>query len=385
MIDHRQSVPFAASLEAAVRLCGFQDRLGGLELGGIQVVDDGRDRQLVPGRVVGEVAAGPPQPVETEARADGEVDLCGFLHRQSGELRQSNQIAGRVAKMQAGDGIGQILGHAAFAQAFGLMGQQVAVVVGQEALERPAQGGNTRAVACDGACDIQGMPFHPQHPDGDALRQASGLDQHAGLNLRRHLVVQRLDRLPELVEAEDVPRHHEGAYDLRGCVAGLLADLVNEADAHAVDRLVGRQGGCDLPAQAMTADLLGVVLAQRCREVACDFAIQSRVVGQVGSQKLVVERDLGIGQQDRDLRPGETPIGLHPLLDRLVVGQVLQRAVQVAGALKAAHVAPEAVEQVPAEILGDGDRLCLQIVVPQHQLGDLVGHLGQQLVPLRAR
>ena len=53
----------------------------------------------------------------------------------------------------------------------------------------------------------------------------------------------------------------------------------------------------------------------------------------------------------------------------LVVGQELQRPVEPALLLEAAHEAPQPVEQRRALLLCDRDRLRLQVVVAQHELG----------------
>ncbi len=64
------------------------------------------------------------------------------------------------------------------------------------------------------------------------------------------------------------------------------------------------------------------------------------------------------------------------------VGSRLERAVELPGPL---HLADHpAVHRQQRARLGPrgAERVRLVVVVPQHQRGDLVGHLGQQLVPL---
>ena len=49
---------------------------------------------------------------------------------------------------------------------------------------------------------------------------------------------------------------------------------------------------------------IGEALAQRLGEIALQFAGKIRVVRHVGRQQIVVQLELGIGEQDRKLGPG---------------------------------------------------------------------------------
>ncbi len=106
-----------------------------------------------------------------------------------------------------------------------------------------------------------------QEPDGLPFDETTAGDQHGRLGQRRHFVIERLDRGPEVRHAEDFPRHRIGARDFIRGHTGLLAHLVNEVDADAVDQIVGHYGGDDLPPQAVLADLLGEAFAQGLGEV----------------------------------------------------------------------------------------------------------------------
>ena len=109
---------------------------------------------------------------------------------------------------------------------------------------------------------------------------------------------------------------------------------------------------------------------------------QIGIVGQIRGQELVVQRHLGVGQQHRDLGPEQALAELAALAQRLLVGQHLELAVEPAARLEPAHEGRLAVEQLARPRLGERDRLDLQDVVAQHELRDLVGHLGEQLVAL---
>ena len=87
---------------------------------------------------------------------------------------------------------------------------------------------------------------------------------------------------------------------------------------------------------------------------------------------------------DRQLRPSQALASVGALLQGLIVRQELDHAVEPVLFFQGTHVARQAVQQVGAELVGHGDRLGLQVVVAQHKVGDLVGHLLQQLVALLA-
>ena len=58
------------------------------------------------------------------------------------------------------------------------------------------------------------------------------------------------------------------------------------------------------------------------------------------------------------------------------------RAVELARLLEELHEARLRVEQLRRDAAGDRQRLRLEVVVAQHQRGDLVGHLREQRVAL---
>ena len=134
----------------------------------------------------------------------------------------------------------------------------------------------------------------------------------------------------------------------------------------------------------MGADRRLILVLQRAWEVAQKLAFQQRVVGQVRSQDLVVEIDLGVGQQHRKLGPGEVLAVLRTRAHRRAVGQEFDDAVEMAFALQGAHEALQPVVLLARLFGGDADRLALLIVMAQHQRGDLVGHGEQQGVAVLA-
>ena len=64
-------------------------------------------------------------------------------------------------------------------------------------------------------------------------------------------------------------------------------------------------GGDDLTAQPVPGDGIGVFFPQRLGEIPLEVLDQQILVGKVRFQQFVIRRDLGIGEQHRDLGPGE--------------------------------------------------------------------------------
>ncbi len=135
----------------------------------------------------------------------------------------------------------------------------------------------------------------------------------------------------------------------------------------------------------MSQHLLAEPLAQQRREVARDHAGQRRVVRQIGGEQLLRERDLRVREQDRELGRGQPAAGRLPLLERLVARQRLELAVQDAGVLERVDVALVHLDHRRCLRRRGADRPRLLVVVAQHELADLVGHLGEQRVALLHR
>ena len=132
----------------------------------------------------------------------------------------------------------------------------------------------------------------------------------------------------------------------------------------------------------MTADRLVEAFAQRLGEVAHQVDREIGVLGQVRCEQRLVKRHLGVREQHRKFGRGEAMAGLLPLGDGLVVGQVLDFAVEFAGALESAHQSRLRTQHADALRQSNAERLGLLVVVAQHQIADLVGHLRQQVVAL---
>ena len=144
-------------------------------------------------------------------------------------------------------------------------------------------------------------------------------------------------------------------------------------------------GGDDLTAQPVLGDDIGVFFPQRLGEIPLEVLDQQILVGKVRIQQFVIRRDLGIGEQHRDLGPGKPAFRGGQFAQPFIIGKFLQRPVELAGALEAPHQAGLGIEKIDAAGLGQSQRLGLQVIVPEHQSGDLIRHRRQQRVALLHR
>ncbi len=71
-------------------------------------------------------------------------------------------------------------------------------------------------------------------------------------------------------------------------------------------------------------------VAQRRREVVNEILSEMPIVGQIGIQKLVVQPDLAVREENRQLRPGQPPALRGTFRQPLVIREELDRAVEPA-------------------------------------------------------
>ena len=93
-----------------------------------------------------------------------------------------------------------------------------------------------------------------------------------------------------------------------------------------------------------------------------------------------MERELGVGEQHRDLGPGERDGAAATFGDFAVVGQELDRAVELVALLQRLHQPLLESEVVEPALLVERDRERLLVIVAQHEGRDLVGHAGEQRI-----
>ncbi len=284
----------------------------------------------------------------------------------------------------AGDDAGQFLRCAGFD--VGLVAGQPLLAGGafQQFVQAAGQFGDAGAEVADVTGGVLVFAAAAQEPAGGTAAEAHQLVHQGQLQFGGHLVVQGLDLLPPMRQAEHVAHHHVGAGDVGGAHAGGLLQALHEGDAHVVDQVVGDLGADDLALQAMAAHGLAVLLGQQRREGGLHLAGEVVVVRHQGFEQRFLEVDLAVGDQHRQLGTGQTLAVGEALVEFLVAGQELQGTVQLAGGFESGDQALVLADALAGAALGQGEGLGLLVVVAEHQVGDGVGHLRQQGVALLA-
>ena len=138
--------------------------------------------------------------------------------------------------------------------------------------------------------------------------------------------------------------------------------------------------GDDLAPQAVLAVELARGLDDAAREVAAQHGVERRVVGNRRGEHLGIEAALGVGEQHRQLGPRQ-PAALALALGQLVGRrQRLELAVEQALELQLVHQHLVGLDALRRGLLLLAEDLRLQVVVVEHELADLVGRRGEQLV-----
>ncbi len=122
--------------------------------------------------------------------------------------------------------------------------------------------------------------------------------------------------------------------------------------------------------------------AKRRGEIVLEFGREVRILGHVGRQQVLVNRNLAVGQQQGKLRSCQALAARHALTQLLVVGQLLQIAIDNALVLEHRDEVRFGPEAIAGDRFHHAQGLVLQVVRAQHQVADLVAHVGEQLVAL---
>ena len=244
------------------------------------------------------------------------------------------------------------------------------------------QGSNLRREVRDRRRHVLGEPARAQEPRRAAADQAACVEQHRRLHGIVDFVVQRLDRLPQVDEAEDFAIEQIRADDFVRFGAGRFEQLVHEGATDAVDHAVVDVGGDDLALQRVARHVSRMALAQRFREVARERRRDPRVVGQRRGEKLVVQPDLAVREQHRPFGAGEADTLCTSLGDLFVARQELQRSIEPSRLLQELDEPLMRVEELWRYSAGNRQRLRLEDVVAQDQRRYVVGHLSEQGIAL---
>ena len=169
-----------------------------------------------------------------------------------------------------------------------------------------------------------------------------------------------------------------------GVSTGLVGDAHDQRRAAAIDHRVRQLRRDDFAAQPVMFQRIGKVLRDQRREIAKDFAREIGIVRHRRRQQVVVQRELGVGEQHRKFRPRQRLRTAAAFADLDVVGQELHRAIELAARFQRLHQPLLEAEIVHAMTFGERDRQRLLVVVAQHEMADILGHFGQQLVAILA-
>ena len=216
-----------------------------------------------------------------------------------------------------------------------------------------------------------------QQPVAGVTQQPAGAEEHAVLHVRGHGVVERLDVGPHRAHGKDFTRDGVGARDRGRIGFGVFLRARHEHRTHAVHQAVGGGGGDDLAAQTVPRNLARITLAHGRREIALHLAREVGIVGQIGIEQVIAEPDLAVRQHHRELGTREPEALLAALEEFVVARQEFDGAIQIATALQFANQALVFGQPLGRALLEHRQRLGLQVVVPQHQARDFVGHAGQ--------
>ena len=128
----------------------------------------------------------------------------------------------------------------------------------------------------------------------------------------------------------------------------------------------------------MREDILAVGHAHLRRKGVQQFAFQPRIVDNMAMFQRRLQRQLGAGQQHRQLGPGQSLAVGRAARQHISIGQAFAAAVKIAGGLQLLDQADLRGERGAATGLGDRQAQGLEPVILQHQIRHIIGHRHQQ-------
>ncbi len=135
----------------------------------------------------------------------------------------------------------------------------------------------------------------------------------------------------------------------------------------------------------MRGDFVRVVLEQCRRKIALQIARKIGIVRHFRSHQLVIQVDLGIGEQNGKFGARQTLVLLAAFFYLQIIGQELDFSIQLTGAFEVAHQAllKADIGYTPSSPEADGQ--CLQVIILKTRLGHFLGHLRQESVAFFCR
>ena len=219
-----------------------------------------------------------------------------------------------------------------------------------------------------------------QEPEGFAGQHGLDLGIEGELGFAGDGAIEGVEAGIVVLQAVGIAGRGIGGSDLAGIGAGGGLQLGDEGGAAAVDHGIREHGGDDFAAQPVLVDGVREGLVQALGEVAVELLAQIRVVGDGGIHQVGEERQLGVGEDHRQFGAGEAAAGGGAFAHCFVGGQELDGTIEEAPAFERVDEAQVVGEFGETAMFGDGEGEGLQVVVAQAQLGDGVGHRGEELV-----
>ena len=168
-----------------------------------------------------------------------------------------------------------------------------------------------------------------QEPDQPVEQQILYGGIEIKLRVAGNLVVEPVDFAVESDQVVAVAHGREGGGDGRGRGAGLVGNTHDQRGAAAVDHRVRELRRDDLAPQPMRVQRVVIVLRHFLGEIALELAPEIGIVRHRAVEQIAKERELGIGQQHRQLRPCQRQVALAAVEDRHLVGQEFHRAIEL--------------------------------------------------------
>ncbi len=194
--------------------------------------------------------------------------------------------------------------------------------------------------------------------------------------------IQGFNPVPPVINAEHVTGDNPGQSNRGGIGTRRLVQTLHKGNTHVVDHVVGNLCRDDFTPQLMLSQLLREFLGQIPGKHLVHFTGQKGIVRQGAVDQGLLQVALHIGNEYRQFRPGQPFLVQLALGQGLVIGQELQGTIELALALKGIHQ-PAILFQPARRILaGNTDGLGLTVVVLEHQLRDVIGHLLKHDVAL---
>ena len=246
--------------------------------------------------------------------------------------------------------------------------------------ERSHQAGGRHREECDGRRDVERARAVPEQPPARSLDELSRFEVHRRLHVDVEGGVEGFDRPRQIFLGEDRPRGLVRAHDLGSGCAGFLREAERERRAGPVHETVHECRGDDLPREWVHPYAFEEALPQRGGEVAHEIGDELGLVGQRRHEQLLLEGDLGVGEQDCELGDGQAEARIPAARDRLVVGQPFDRAVEVLVLFERAHEARVDVFHLRRLHLRVVECPVLAVVVAEYEGRDVVGHRLEQRV-----